>query len=129
MKKQGNELPISFLTQQIAKFIHERDWAKYHSPKNLSMSLAIEAAELMELFQWIDTKKSKSKSYLKSKHKEIKDEIADIGIYLLDLCKAIDIDFADSIINKLKQNARKYPARAVKGKTHKYTHYKRKVNG
>ena len=111
-------------SRNIADFIRERDWVQFHSPKNISMSIAIEAAELMEHFQWANSA-DESKDVLKDprKREEIEDEIADIAIYLLDFCSLYKIDLEKAIQKKLKKNIRKYPVEKVKGKSDKYTKY------
>lgn len=116
---------LNHLKEKIKKFVGERDWGQFHSPKNLSMSLAIEAAELMEHFQWTNTVDEAVK-VLENKRKryEIEDEIADIAIYLIDFCNLYGVDLERAILKKMKKNAKKYPAKLVKGKMEKYTFYK-----
>ena len=114
------------IQSKIKKFVKERDWEQYHSPKNLSMSIAIEAAELMEHFQWLTIDQSKELLKNKKKRVEIEDELADIAIFVLDFCNMFDIDIEKSMLNKLAKSAKRYPAHIVKGKAHKYTYYKRK---
>lgn len=110
---------------EIKQFIKERDWAKFHSPKNISMSIAIEAAELMEHFQWLTIKQSKEIFKSKENREAIEDEIADIAIYIFDLCNIANIDIEACILKKLKKTAIKYPAETVKGSARKYTYYKK----
>jgi len=114
---------IQELKDKIKSFVKERDWEQYHSPKNLSMSLAIEVAELMEIFQWLTIEQSKEVAIDPVQKEKIQDEIADIAVYLLNLCNVLDVDISDAIIAKLKKNEKKYPAELVKGKSRKYTHY------
>ena len=114
---------IKELKSAIARFIKDRDWEKYHSPKNLSMSIAIEASELMELFQWLTIEESHKLLKDKKKLEEIKDELADIALYALEFCNLFNIDLSSAILKKLQKNAKKYPAKVVKGKAHKYTYY------
>lgn len=106
------------LKAKMAEFVKERDWEKFHSPKNLSMSIAIEAAELMEKFQWCDVEGSKDE--LAKDFQEVKHEIADIFCYLLSFCNQYDIDISESVTEKLKLNALKYPASKVYGSAEKY---------
>ncbi len=91
------------------------------------MSVSIEAAELMEHFQWTNTVEEAVK-VLKDKHKrfEIEDEIADIAIYLIDFCNLYGVDLKKAITRKIEKNIKKYPAKIVKGKMEKYTFYKSK---
>ena len=116
---------LSNLRNKIKEFVKERDWEKYHSPKNLSMSIAVETAELMEHFQWLTSEESKLALKDKKKRKEIESELADIAIYIFDFCNLFNVDIEKSILKKLKQNSKKYPVRLVKGKAHKYTFYQK----
>lgn len=115
---------INELKRRVKKFVRERDWEQFHSPKSLSMSIAIEAAELMEKFQWLDNRQSIRSINDKDISKEVEKELADITIYIMDFCNAASIDLASAIQNKLNENTLKYPAEKVKGKAHKYTYYK-----
>lgn len=90
------------------------------------MSLAIEAAELMELFQWLSIEESRKVNLDESRRHKIREEVADIATYLLDLCIALDIDLSSAMADKLRVNANKYPVDAVKGKADKYTKYESK---
>jgi len=117
------------IKNRIKQFIKERDWEQFHSPKNLSMSIAIEAAELMEHFQWLTIEQSKKLLKNKKKREEIEDELADIAIYIIDFCNLFNINIEKSIISKLDKTAKKYPTHIVKGKIHKYTHYRKLKNG
>ncbi|MBU0469107.1 MAG: nucleotide pyrophosphohydrolase [Candidatus Omnitrophica bacterium] len=117
-------VPIQRIKNKIKKFVKERDWEQYHSPKNLGMSIAIEAAELMEIFQWLTEEQSFQLS--KKQKTELEDEIADIAVYILNMCNVLNIDLSEAIAKKMIKNEKKYPAKLVKGKMHKYTHYKEK---
>lgn len=121
-----SDCTIGDLKEKVAQFVRKRDWEQYHSPKNLSMSLAIEASELMELFQWVGS--NDSKDVLKDQRREIQDELADIATYLLEFCNLYDIDLSTAVSRKLRLNARKYPVKLVKGKSHKYTEYGQNSN-
>ncbi|HSA30502.1 MAG TPA: nucleotide pyrophosphohydrolase [Candidatus Omnitrophota bacterium] len=111
---------ISLIQDKIKKFVKERDWEKFHTPKNLSMSLSIEAAELMEHFQWTNSAEEAAQ-ILKDKRKkfEIEDEVADVAIYLMGFCGLYGIDLEKAVLRKIKKNARKYPAKLVKGRMEK----------
>jgi len=99
---------ISDLKKKIKSFVTVRSWGKAHSPKNLAMSIAIESAELMEHFQWLSEEESRGK--LKQEHlNEIKDELADVAIYLIDLCDVLEVDLSDAIKKKMIKNTKKYP--------------------
>lgn len=113
------------LKAQMAAFVNERDWGQFHSPKNLSMSIAIEAAELMEKFQWCDNQTAKDE--LAKDFQEVKHEIADIFCYLLSFCNQYDIDISQAVTEKLKLNALKYPAKKVHGSYQKYKKVKKSI--
>lgn len=107
------------IKQAIQKFIKERDWDKYHSPKNLVMALTGEVGELNEIFQWLDEKESYNLPKDVAQHTE--EEIADIAIYLLTLCMKYDIDLEKAILSKIKKNEKKYPVDNLPTKFKKYT--------
>ena len=91
-----------------------RDWEQFHTPKNLSMALSVEASELLEIFQW--QKADEYKNANKKQKEMIKDEIADIFYYLVRISDKLDIDIEKALINKMKKNRKKYPKKLVKGK-------------
>lgn len=97
--------------EEIIKFQHERDWKKFHTPENLAKSISIEAAELLEHFQW-------QKEYDEN---EVADELADVLIYCLYMADAMDFDIKEIILDKMKKNALKYPIEKSKGNAKKYT--------
>ena len=94
----------------------ERDWEQFHAPKNLSMSLAIEAAELMEHFQWIDAAESRRVGDDPAKLAAIRDEIADVLCYTLALANALNVDLSQAVRDKMVKNGAKYPAEASRGR-------------
>ncbi|SHI52375.1 NTP pyrophosphatase, house-cleaning of non-canonical NTPs [Malonomonas rubra DSM 5091] len=111
------------LRERMASFVRERDWEQFHSPKNLSMSIAIEAAELMEHFQWLTTEQSEHLD--PAALQEIGEELADIVLYSLSLANHLQIDLAETVLAKMAKNERKYPKEQVRGKAHKYTYYRK----
>lgn len=113
------------LKERIKKFVQDRDWEQYHSPKNLAMSLAIEVGELMEHFQWSSVEEAKESLKKKRNKQEIEKELADILIYVLEFAQLYDIDLTAAINKKININAKKYPVHLAKGKAHKYTYYKK----
>jgi dCTP diphosphatase len=113
---------LSALQQKVDQFAKERDWEKFHTPKNLSMALAVEASELMEIFQWRDGQEDVS-SLSEKTREAISHEVADVFIYLLRLCSVAGIDLLAAAETKLEQNAQKYPADLVRGKSNKYSEY------
>jgi NTP pyrophosphatase (non-canonical NTP hydrolase) len=107
---------VQELREAMARFVRERDWEQFHSPKNLVMGLSVEAAELTEHFLWIDNEASRGVAGDPAKMGEIADEMADVACYLLALCNTLNIDLSDAIRTKLVKNAAKYPADRVRGK-------------
>lgn len=101
MAKNDETTTIQELKTQAIHFSKVRGWQKHHSPKNLAVSIAIEAAELMEHFQWDD--------YGAKEKQEIAYELADVIIYCLEFSDSMDIDIATAVQNKLKEAAKKYP--------------------
>ncbi len=100
------------LQEEIEKFVKERNWEKYHTPKNLATSVSIEAAELLEHFQWED---KKPREYTEKELQEIGEEISDVFIYLLHLANKLDIDIIDASFEKLEKNRKKYPKELYQG--------------
>ncbi len=103
------------LRDVMRRFVSQRQWTKYHKPKNLSMSIAIEAAELMEHFQWLDHDEAEQVSAEKELRAEIASEMADILAYLLSLANALDIDLSQTFVDKMERNEKKYPIDSVLG--------------
>src|SRR5437868_5242293 len=93
---------IQELKVKKLEFVRDRDWEQFHDPKNLSMSIAIEAAELMEKFQWVDSQKSKE--IVEQNKLEIEEELADIFSYILGFCNLYDIDLSEAFQKKLEKN-------------------------
>ena len=106
---------------RIADFARERDWDQFHSPKNLSMALIVEAAELLEHFQWL--KQSESFELPKDKLQAVEEELADILVYLVRIADQLGIDLISATNRKIKSNEAKYPADLVRGSSRKYTEY------
>lgn len=104
MSKEYNDL-----MEKIKKFVEDRDWNQFHFPKDLAISLNLEAAELLECFQWKNNK-DVEEMLLNPKEKEhIEEEVADVAIYLMQLAHALDIDLREAIEIKMEKNALKYP--------------------
>lgn len=103
---------------KVREFLSERDWEKYHNPKDLAESICIEAAELLQHFQWIRPEDSEQFKKKPSKVQQIKEELADVTIYCLSMANTLDIDLTSAILNKLEKNKKKYPADTYKGKTY-----------
>lgn len=95
------------IKSDIEKFVSNRKWQSYHTPKNLSMALSVEASELLEIFQW---QMENEKNYPKSAEKEqVEDEVADIFFYLVRFCQVMNIDLEKAFYYKMRKNAEKYP--------------------
>jgi dCTP diphosphatase len=107
---------VAALREAMRRFVDERDWQRFHSPKNLAMGLAVEAAELMEHFLWIDSDASRGVVGKASKLAEVADEMADVACYLLALSNTLNIDLSDAVQGKLLKNAVKYPAEKYRGR-------------
>ena len=107
---------VSALRTIVRDFVDARDWQQFHSPKNLSMSLAIEAAELMEHFQWITTDASRVVGDQVEKMEAIGEELADVICYALAIANELDIDVSDAMRDKMKKNETKYPAAEYQGR-------------
>jgi len=107
---------VGELRRHVARFVADRDWERFHAPKNLAMSLAIEAAELMEHFQWITTEASRNVADEAEKRQAIGAELADVLCYALALANELKIDVATALADKLVQNAAKYPAAEFRGR-------------
>ena len=110
---------LSRLRDELRRFATERDWDQYHSPKNLAAALCVEAAELLEHFQWRTDAESKS---LPTEHlAKVREEIADVLLYLVRLADKLNVDLLDAAANKIAVNARKYPVDKARGNSRKYT--------
>ena len=114
-------MDLEELKSRLRDFAEERDWDQFHSPKNLAMALIVEAAELVEHFQWLS--EEESLDLPDAALKEVAEEIADIQIYLVRLADKLGIDILAAAVAKLEENDRKYPASRVKGSSKKYSEY------
>jgi dCTP diphosphatase len=104
------------LRRAVGDFVNERDWSQFHSPKNLSMAIAIEAAELMEHFQWLSTEEAGAVRESPETMQQVREELADILCFSLSLANALDIDVSSSVRDKMVKNAIKYPAERFRGR-------------
>lgn len=107
--------------QRAAKFTNDRDWQQFQSPKNLSMALSVEVSELLEHFQWLT--QTESKNLNEETLAAVKDEIADVQLYLVRLADELNIDIIQAVADKADKNELKYPLEKVKGSAKKYTAY------
>ena len=106
---------VEQLKRRMAEFVTRRDWQKYHRPKNLAMSLAVEAGELMEHFQWLDDEQALALLADADTRRRVADEMADVLAFLLSLANATGIDLAAAFAAKMDANENKYPADEVRG--------------
>ena len=110
---------LKFLQREIRRFVADREWEQFHSPKNLAMAMSVESAEVVEIFQWLTEAQSARLPPKRLQH--LKDELADVYVYLLRLASKYDIDLIEAACAKMKKNARKYPVSKAKGSMRKYT--------
>ncbi len=110
---------LSALRSELRRFAGARDWQQFHTPKNLAMALSVEAAELLEQFQWLTAEQS---AHLDARRKRaVADEIADVLLYLTRLADVLQIDPLTAARRKLRQNAKKYPVLRARGNARKYS--------
>ena len=107
---------IRELRNLVAEFIRERDWEQFHDPKNLAMSIAIEAAELMEHFQWDRNEQIPAIIEDPGRRREIEEELADVVCYCLSLANNLEIDLSEAVERKVLKNAEKYPPGEYRGR-------------
>ena len=107
------------ITKQIIDFRDARDWKQFHNPKDLSLSLVLEVAELIEHFQWKD--KDEIDEHIKKNKEDISDEMADVLYFLLVLAHDLDINLVEAVRRKIQKNNAKYPVEKSKGNHKKYT--------
>lgn len=112
---------LESLKARVNQFVDERDWAQFHSPKNLAMAMIVEAGEVVEHFQWMTEQESK---HLDTEKKEqVGQELSDTFVYLLRIAEVCGIDLIEAANKKIDLNAEKYPIEKVKGSNAKYTEY------
>ena len=107
---------VAQLRKQVAGFVAEREWQKYHDAKNLAMSIAIEAAELMEHFQWVRNDELPALMADRGRRDEVLAEVADVTCFVLALANALELDLSTAVEEKLRRNAAKYPVETFRGR-------------
>ncbi|GBE10744.1 hypothetical protein BMS3Bbin12_02188 [bacterium BMS3Bbin12] len=112
---------LQALTERLRRFAAERDWDRFHTPKNLAMALIAEAAELVEHFQWLTPEQSEALS--PERRAEVELEMADVLIYLVRLADRMSVDLLGAAARKIEINEQRYPAERVRGSARKYTEY------
>jgi NTP pyrophosphatase (non-canonical NTP hydrolase) len=118
--KDNTKSEIEELTDLLIKFRDARNWDQFHSPKNLSMGLAAEAAELLEIFQWLTEEQARCIVNDQEGMALVREEIADVFIYLVRLADKLGVDIEKAVEEKIKVNERKYPVELAKGNATKY---------
>ena len=108
----------------LRSFAAERDWDQFHTPKNLTTALMCEAGELAEIFQWMTAEQSNSVMYDESAATAVRDEMADVLLYLLRLADKLDVDLEQAMIEKINKNGAKYPVEVSRGNAEKYSRRK-----
>jgi dCTP diphosphatase len=109
-------MDIENIANRLKKFAEDRDWGQYHSPKNLAISLAVEAGELLEIFQWLPD----NPPYEETVYQKASEEIADILIYAIMFSQKLNIDIEDAMLKKIELNEKKYPIEKAMGSARKY---------
>jgi NTP pyrophosphatase (non-canonical NTP hydrolase) len=107
---------VGSLRSDVREFVAERDWERFHTPKNLAMSIAIEAAEILEHFQWFDVAESAERVANAEIRAEVGDEMADVAIYLLSLANSMELDLSAAVRAKLARNEVRFPVERVRGR-------------
>jgi NTP pyrophosphatase (non-canonical NTP hydrolase) len=123
---QANEparplVDVAGLQAAIERFAREREWEPFHSPKNLAMALTGEVGELVEIFQWLTEEASRTVAQDPATARQVRDEIADVLVYLVRLAAVLDVDLDEAVRSKLTTNARKYPVETSRASALKST--------
>ena len=113
-------MDIDTIQKRLSEFAKDRNWDQFHSPKNLSMALAAEAAELLEIFQWLTEEQSRKIINNEKEMSLIKEEIADVAIYLVRLADKLGVDIEKAVLDKIAMNEKKYPVKLAKNNATKY---------
>ena len=113
-----NDVSVGELKNAVRALVLERDWGRYHNPKDLAESICIEAAELLQLFQWEKPEEGRDVVDDEAKMLRIEEELADVLLYCLNMANSLEIDLSSAILKKLEVNKQKYPVDLSKGKTH-----------
>lgn len=111
---------IEVIQTILSNFAKERNWERFHSPKNLSMAVVSDAAELLDIFQWLTEEQSREINKSEKKLAQVKEEMADVFISLIRLADILDIDIEKAVIDKIALNAKKYPIETSRGNSKKH---------
>ncbi len=123
MTATDGDTTILALRERVSAFVRERDWEQFHQPKDLAAAIAIEAGELLERFLWRTPAEVEAVARRPEARGPIADELADVVIYCLSLANRLELDVTTAVGAKLAANEARYPARLVRGRADKYTHY------
>ena len=110
---------LSYILEKIRKFRDDRDWMQFHDPKNMAISIVLEASELLEQFQW--KTRDEMEKHIQTHRIQVEEEIADVAIYLLELAGNLGIDLISAMERKIEKNEKKYPICKARGNASKYT--------
>lgn len=119
--KGPNVQPLDDLAEQLRQFAQERDWAQFHTPRNLAIALSGEVGELLSLLQWVPSEAVPAWFEDAANSEAWRRELADVFAYLLQLANVTDVDLAEALIEKIQLNADRYPAALARGNATKYT--------
>ncbi len=115
------ETKLQEIKDKVLAFARERDWEQFHSPKNLSMAISAEAAELMEHFLWGSPEQSRADMQVPKIRAQVEEELADVLIFAIEFANMTGIDLSAAIASKIQRNAEKYPVEKARGRSDKYT--------
>lgn len=113
-------MDTKLIQKKLAQFSAEREWDQFHTPKNLAIALSVECSELLEEFQWLTDEQSASSMENSDRAERIRDELADITAYLVQLAGKLGVDLEEAVLKKIEKNAAKYPIEKFKGSAKKY---------
>lgn len=119
-------LDVPAIQAHMREFVRDREWERFHNPKNLVMALSGEAGELTELFQWLDEKQSAAIMSDPDTAEAVRDEMADVMVYLIRLADVLGVDLGAAIEAKMVKNAAKYPAEECRGSARKYNQLRKR---
>ena len=116
-RKVGSDktFTVSFLKKKVSQFVKQRDWAKYHKPKDLAVSIIIESSELLEHFQWSSDQEIEAMIGDSGRLREVELELADVVIYCLNLANVLGTDLSNVVLAKIRENEKKYPINETRG--------------
>jgi len=109
--REDDSTPIDYLKERVETFVTERNWERYHNPKDIAIALSVEASELLDIFKWKDSLNDPTNIPTRTRN-AIGDEMADVLIYLLSLSNVMSVDLTQATLRKMSKNARKYPKRS-----------------